>query len=192
MGILDTFIIFRIIKGLATPWDEWSAFKTGVIDASGKILKSDENWSQAQKSSYTLFDRLIANLKRLIEKIPGGKSKIGTYAAALYLLREQLGDEEGELVFEQSIMDFLKGNNAMDSNYLEEQYLPEETLDQGNYKLTNSMLDKNGNSLQKGSVVVAKTNLKPISRILGVDVYQLQVATTGKTVVVSLDDIQEI
>jgi hypothetical protein len=35
------------------------------------------------------FDRLVFNLKRLLEKVPFGKSQIASYAAALLLLRER-------------------------------------------------------------------------------------------------------
>ena len=36
-----------------------------------------------------MFDRMIFNLKKLIEKIPGGKTRIASYAAALFLIKEQ-------------------------------------------------------------------------------------------------------
>ena len=190
MGPLDAWLVYKFIRGLVTPWDETDAFRKGIIDAQGKKIK--EKLTDDDEKSYSLFDRLIFNIKRLIEKIPGGKTKIGTYAAALFLIREQLGDEEGVLVFEQSIMKYLKENNAVEPNYLKEQYLPEDTLAQGNYKLNNNMLDTRGNSLQKGTVVVALHDLFPISRVLGVDVYQLQVAHTGKSVVVSMEDVAEV
>ena len=47
------------------------------------------------KDSYTVLIRFIFNLKRLMEKIPGGKNKIGSYAvAALVFLREEAEDDE--------------------------------------------------------------------------------------------------
>jgi hypothetical protein len=190
MGPIDAYIVYRFIKALVTPWDETDAFKKGIIDGQGKQIKDD--LSDEDQKSYSLFDRLVFNIKRLIEKIPGGKTKIGTYAAALFLIREELGDEEGVLIFERSVMKYLKENNAVEPNYLEEQYLPADTLSQGNYRLLNNMLDMKGNSLPKGTVVVAQHDTKPISRVLGVDVYQLQVAHTGRNVVVSHEDIQEV
>jgi hypothetical protein len=100
-----------------------------------------------------------------------------------------MGDEEGILIMERSFMSYLKDNDALESTYLEEQYLEEELLPQGNYKLIGSMLDVKGDQIQKNAIVVAKTNLKPISRILGVDVFQVQVAHTGKILVVSREDV---
>jgi hypothetical protein len=173
-----------------TPWDETTAFKRSIIDNHGQKIKT--NLNTEDQAAYTLFDRLVFNIKRLIEKIPGGITKIGTYAAALFLIREEMGDEEGILVLERSFITYLKENNAVEATYLKEQYLPEDTLSQGNYKLNNNMLDTKGNSLQKGTLVVASHDLKPVSRVLGVDVYQVKVATTGRTIVVSRDDIVEI
>jgi hypothetical protein len=192
MGIVDIYIVYKFIRLLTTSWDETDAFKLGVIDAHGKLLKDVHHLSVEQAKSYTLFHRLVFNIKRLVEKIPGGKSKIGTYAAALYLLKEQL-DEEGQIVLERSFMSFVTENKAVDENYLEEQYLPEELLPHGQYKLINSMLDTKGDPIKKGTVVVAKTNLKPLARVLGVSVYQLAVANHPKQiVVVSHEDIQEV
>ncbi len=189
MGILDTFIIYKIIRGLTTPFDDTDAFRTGVIDATGKRLIDTSRMTDKQQDAYNLFNRLIFNIKRLIEKIPGGKSKIGTYAAALLLFREQIGDEEGVIVFERSIMNYLKEMNALEPDYLQEQYLPEELLPRGNYKLTHSMLDRNGDVIPQDAVVVAAQNTSAKAKLLGVDVYELKVAKTGRTVVVSNEDI---
>jgi hypothetical protein len=194
MGPLDAWIVYRFIKTLVTPWDETDAFKQGVIDASGKLLIHTNKMSEAQKATYTLFHRLVFNIKRLIEKIPGGKSKIGTYAAALFLLKEQMGDEEGVLIMEKSFMSYLKENNAIDeSSMLQEQYLPEDLLQKGRYKLINNMLDTQGDELRKGTVIIATQNLKPISKVLGIEVFKMVVQGHPKqVVVVSREDIQEL
>jgi hypothetical protein len=192
MGAFDAWIVYKFLRTLTTPWDEMPAFRLGIIDATGKPLKKSEDLkTDEERSAYTVFNRLVFNLKRLIEKFPGGKSKIGTYAAALLLLREQMGDEEGVLVLEKAFMSYLKESSALAPTYLEEQYLPEELLPQGNYKLINTMMDKHGEMVSQGTIVVAKHNVHP-TRVLGVDVYELQVAKTGKPVVVSNEDIQEV
>jgi hypothetical protein len=193
MGPLDAWIVYRFIKTLVTPWDETDAFKLGVIDASGKLLIHTKKMSDAQLASYTLFHRLVFNIKRLIEKIPGGKSKIGTYAAALFLLREQMGDEEGALIMEKSFMSYLKENDAIEASVLQEEHILEEYLSKGRYKIINNMLDTKGDELHKGTVVVATKNLKPINKVLGIEVFQLAVqGNPTKVVVVSREDIQEI
>ena len=96
MGPLDAYIVYRFIKTLVTPWDETTAFKRSIIDNHGQKIKT--NLNTEDQAAYTLFDRLVFNIKRLIEKIPGGITKIGTYAAALFLIREEMGDEEGNQI----------------------------------------------------------------------------------------------
>ena len=193
MGPLDAWIVYRFIRTLVTPWDETEAFKLGVIDSNGKLKIKSGKMTDEQQKSYTLFYRLVFNIKRLIEKIPGGKSKIGTYAAALFLLREQMGDEEGILIMERSFMSYLKENDALDDTYLQEQYLEESMLPQGKYTLINNMLDTKGDELRKGTVVIATKNLKPVTKILGIEVFQLVVQNyPKKVVVVSREDIREV
>jgi len=193
MGILDSYIVYKFIKILTTPWDEQDAFRLGIIDGSGEALKTTSQLKTSEeRNAFSLFVRVVFNIKRMIEKIPGGKSKIGSYAAALFLMREELGDKEGVIVLERALMTYLKEQNAVDTNYLNEQFLPEENVAQGNYKLLNTMMDVKGDLLSKGTIVVAKHDSPPHSRILGVDVFQLQVAKTGKAVIVSHEDIQEV
>lgn len=191
MGLVDTYIVYRIIRLLVTPFDETDAFKTGVIDANGKLLIDTSKMTDKQADSYSLFNRLVFNIKRLIEKIPGGKTKIGTFAAALLLFKEQMGDEEGKIVLEKSFMTYLKENDALDADYLAEQWKPEEILPQGNYKLLNTMMDIHGDIVHKGVTIVAHSNIKPASKVLGVDVYALK-TMQGKTLVVSREDIEEL
>lgn len=93
-GVVDLFLIYSFIKKLVTPFDQWEAFKQGVIDKDGNILikKKDRN-KLDQRRSLGYFDVLILNLKKLLGKIPGGKSRIATFAAALYLIRESKNPE---------------------------------------------------------------------------------------------------
>ena len=52
-----------------------------------------------EKEAYTVLDRFIFNLKRLLQKIPGGKSKFASYAAAaILLLKEDIDENEKELL----------------------------------------------------------------------------------------------
>ena len=38
--IVDLFLVYNMVKRLATPFNEWEAYKRGIIDERGKILKS--------------------------------------------------------------------------------------------------------------------------------------------------------
>ena len=95
-GLVDTYITYRIITILTKPWEEQDAYEFGIIDDKGKVLrKARELKTSKEKNSYSILIRFIFNLKRLMEKLPGGKSKIGSYAiAALVFLKEEEDDEE--------------------------------------------------------------------------------------------------
>ena len=72
----------------------------GIIDNRGKVLKKYKDLDTSkEKEAYTVLDRFIFNLKRLLQKIPGGKSKFASYAAAaILLLKEDIDENEKELL----------------------------------------------------------------------------------------------
>lgn len=88
MGVLNYYLVYEFIKKLTRPFTEWEAFKKGVIDKDGKVLvkKKERTWDQ--KSSYTLFDNLVRNIKLVLVNLPGGMTRLGSFAAALYLIKE--------------------------------------------------------------------------------------------------------
>jgi hypothetical protein len=94
--IVDLFLVFQFIKRLSTPFKEWDAYKLGIIDEKGdQLIKRKDFTKREQKDAFGIFDIMITKLKKLLEKIPGGKSRIGSYAAALYLIKEQQSIEKG-------------------------------------------------------------------------------------------------
>ena len=96
-AIVDTYITYRIIKTLVTPWDEQDAYKYGIIDDKGKVLKKyKELRDSKEKKSYTVLIRFVFNLKRILNQVPGGRSKFGSYAAAAILLLKEEEENEKE------------------------------------------------------------------------------------------------
>ena len=87
-GVVDIFMVYQFLKRLETPFKKWDAFKSGVINDKGDILIKKNKRTQEQKKSFQIFDVMILKLKRLLGKIPGGKTRIASYAAALWLIRE--------------------------------------------------------------------------------------------------------
>ena len=85
---VDLFVVYQFIKRIATPFAKWEGYKTGVIDERGNILIKPRDRDQQQKNSFKTFDVMVLKLKRLLEKIPGGKTRIASYAAALWLIKE--------------------------------------------------------------------------------------------------------
>ena len=87
--IIDNLIAFRILYKLVTPFKDTNAFKLGIIDETGKLLKKQSQLkTQEEKSAYTLLDRLVFNLKRILIKLPGGDAKLKNIVAAYFLIKE--------------------------------------------------------------------------------------------------------
>lgn len=86
---IDAAIVYRILRMLVTPFDKTDAFKLGIIDAKGKVLKRESQLNtKEQQQAYTLLHRLVFRLKRIIEKVPMENKKFLSFAAALALIRE--------------------------------------------------------------------------------------------------------
>ncbi len=112
--VIDSLIVFRFLKMLVTPFNKTPAFKFGFIDEKGtriKFLADPDNPNQKlpnnpkskeEKNSLTPLHRLVFNIKKLLGKIPGGKSVMASYAVALLLLKEEydLDEEQTELLYE--------------------------------------------------------------------------------------------
>ena len=93
--LVDSLITFRILKMLVTPFDKTDAFRFGIIDAKGKILKSESDLHTSdEREAYTLLHRLVFRLKRIIEKVPVENKHFLSIAAAYALIHEHY--ETGE------------------------------------------------------------------------------------------------
>src|SRR5210317_1894868 len=101
MGLIkraaDLTYTFRFIRMLVLDWKEWDAYKLGIIDENGKRNKNEKLDTDEKKSAYTPFIRLCANVKRLLNKIPGGGTKLGSFASALYLIKERYSVSDSQL-----------------------------------------------------------------------------------------------
>lgn len=98
---LDLYVAYKFVKQLTTPFDQWEAYKLGIIDAEGNVIKERADLTTQERNAFGYFDILILNLKHLLEKFPGGSSKFGTYAAALFLLKTYPKiKEEDETLFD--------------------------------------------------------------------------------------------
>jgi hypothetical protein len=87
--IVDTFIVYQFLQKLTTPFNKWPAYSYGIIDADGNIKRKRNTLkTQQEKNSLTLFDLLVLKIKRVLERLPYGKSKLASYAAALYFIKE--------------------------------------------------------------------------------------------------------
>ena len=86
----ELYFLYSFLKRLVTKFEKTDAYKLGIIDKNGKVLIKKRDFTTIeQRNAYTMMDTLIFNLKKLLGKIPFGKTTIASYAAALLLLREE-------------------------------------------------------------------------------------------------------
>ena len=110
-NLVDLYLVYRILRLFTTPFGEWEAYKTGVIDDEGNIVVPSDKRTIAQDDSFTKFDLLILKLKRVLEKLPFGKTKLASYAAALFLLKEEKNIKEETL--EEQFLDYYNGKTYL-------------------------------------------------------------------------------
>ena len=104
---IDALISYRIIKLLVTPFDRQEAFKYGIIDKDGKVLKKAKTL-RTERERNTVLHRFVFNLKRILKRVGLG-SKLGSFAVALALLiRENKEYEKHKLIIESAIVTYLK------------------------------------------------------------------------------------
>ena len=86
----DLYFLYSFLKRLTTDFKDSKAFELGIIDEKGKVLKKRKTLKTAEeRDAYTLMDTLIFNLKKIMAKVPFGSTKLASYAASLFLLKEQ-------------------------------------------------------------------------------------------------------
>lgn len=74
---------------LVTNFTDTEAFKLGIIDAKGKNLrKANTLTTTDEKNAYNFLHRLVFNMKKIINKLPGGENKTKNLIAALFLVKE--------------------------------------------------------------------------------------------------------
>ena len=119
--MINNLIAFRILAMLVTPFNETQAYKLGIIDEEGKLLKPLNTLrTLEEKDAYDMLHRLVFNLKRLLGKVPGGKTRLASYTAAYFLVKENLDNEEvNEVSLEEDFNELLS----------KEYFLIEETMD---------------------------------------------------------------
>ena len=193
---IDLFVAYRFLRILTTPWEDQEAYKLGIIDKDGKLLRKRNTLkTDAEKKSFTLLHRLIFNLKRILHKIPVVRSKIGTYATALYLLKQHFaGQVEDEDTIEKAFSGWLVDNGYLTKEELEESVIGiGATLPKGRYKLTQDIFAGNEGDIKgkKGDTVVAFADTPPTGSVIGQDIFVVIHQKSKEEIYVSLEDLKE-
>ena len=190
---IDLLITYRVIKMLVTPFEKTDASKYGIIDKNGKVLRKNKTLTVAkEKDSYTILHRFVFNLKRLINLIPGGKSKLGTYAAALGLLLKE-EKEINAVELEKVLYKHLRENDLikLDDDLRED--VDFDFLPKGRFLITDDLEDLNGEkTAEVGDVVYTTENQKPFDNYFGVNLYHVINEDTQKQIIVSEDNVERI
>ena len=193
MGIVkraaDLAYTFRFIRMLVMDWKDWDAYKEGIIDEDGKRIRNVRLDDDKKKSAYTPFIRLAANIKRLLSKIPGGGTKLGSFAAALFLIKEQNNLEDKHL---EKILDEF-GIEPLDFMLESSQWfvLEDARLSPGIYRVNE---EKALNSSAE-PIVNAKDKIKiyddcyPVGNVFGIDIYEAEHIGTRQKIYVTASEL---
>lgn len=183
----DLVYTFRFLKLLVTAFEDTSAYKLGLIDNKGKRLKKPD--SSDERAAYTPFHRLVFNIKKLIAKAPGGSTKIASYAAALYLLKEKFSIPEYQL--KEAIkhagldpLDFLAENSQWF-------VLDDKRLSPGSYKVLNNKLLNS--TLEEMVYVRDKVTVTedcyPVGEVFGLDIYEVIHTRSKQPIYVTIGEL---
>ena len=193
---IDLFVAYRFLRILTTPWEDQDAFKLGIIDKDGKLLRRKNTLKTTEeKQSFTLLHRLVFNLKRILHKIPGVRTKLGTYATALFLLKQHFaGQVEDEDTIEKAFTGWLVDNGYITKEELEESVIGiVATLPKGTYKLTQDIFAGNEGEIKgrKGDTVVAFADTPPTGTVIGQEIFVAIHQKSKEEIYVSLEDLEE-
>lgn len=185
----DLVYTFRFLKLLVTNFEDTDAFKLGIIDDTGKRIKSKKIESSSEKSSYTAFHKLVFNIKKLIAKAPGGSSKIASYVSALYLLKETYSISEkniNKIIYESGfdVLDLLQ--EASEWFLLEDKQLSPGIYRIKNEKVLSETLD---DIVKPKDRIRVKDESFPVANLSGIDIYEAFHLNSGKKIYIALGEI---
>ena len=203
---IDLFVTYRFIKLLVTPFEKQDAFKLGIIDKDGnrvlpvtppggvRKVVPEPLVSTEEKNAYTILHKLVFNIKKIFGKVPGLRTKLGTYAAALFLLKDTFKESVDDPdMFEKEFMKYLKEEGyEIDDSISEEVIGFGEVLPKGEYTLVQDILNKEEEELsaKKGDKVEVFDDIAPIDTILGVEIFPVVHMKTKSVIYVGLEDLK--
>ena len=192
MGIIkragDLVYTFRFLRLLTTSFEDTEAFKLGIIDKDGKRQKSFtlDNMEDRDnyRNYYTPFHRLVFNIKKIMAKAPGGGSKLASYAAALFLLKEKFSMSQGKILEALDVLDIDETDFL--TEHSEWFVLEDNRLSPGSYKvLTNKLINDTMDEMVNARDKVRVSNdCYPVGEIFGINIYEVTHMRTNKSIYV--------
>ena len=201
---IDLFVTYRFLKILVTPFEKQEAYKLGIIDKNGNrtLVPGTTNKPTIlntikEKNAYTVLHKLVFNIKKIFNKVPGLRTKLGTYAAALFLLKDTFKEDVDPQMWEKQFMKYIKENNIeLDDTISEEVTLDDGKLPKGIYKLQQDITfdkeDADSPDALEGDEVQVFDATPPSDTVLGVEIYPVIHIPTQTKIYVSAEDIEEV
>ena len=200
---IDLFVTYRFLRLLTTPFEKTDAYKFGIIDKNGNRIKKKlsskpevELTTSELKNSYTILHKLVFNIKKIFAKVPGLRTKLGTYAASLFLLKDTLKENvQDHKMLEKEFLKYLHENYEIE-NTIDEQVVGfGELLPKGEYVLINDISGKESEEMdlvaRKGDKVFVTQDTAPIDTVLGLEIFPVIHDNTKETIYISLEDIKD-
>lgn len=182
----DLFYAYRFLKLLVTPWEKTEAYELGIIDKDGKVIKTQRTTSE-EKSAYTVFHRLVFNIKRLLNILPFGKTKLVAWATALFLIKEETGMSEEAILKVLKKMDITFDDTLFESTW----YMNNGMLQPGVYTLMNNAISpKTGEVIAlTDSKIIVHENCFPVGTIIGSPIYEVTHIKTKQKIFINPGEI---
>ncbi len=212
-SVVDIYVAYKFVKIMSQPWTDTDAFKLGIIDDKGKILKKRRNLkSGEEKAAYTIFHTLIWNIKKLLDKLPPTRTRIGSFAAALWMLKEYTASRvQDENLIESTFIDYMLESGRVGPGEVMDHYfgrfMSEEDLSPGDkadfrpvqngilfagrYKLINDV-DAPDGSGSAGNIVVVRKDEESFDTLLGQPMFRVKLEKNLKDLVVSFEDLEQV
>ena len=125
--IVSNLIAYKILSMIVTPFNKTDAYKQGIIDEKGKVLKKASTLkTTAEKSAFTYLHRLVFNMKRIINKLPGGENRTKNMIAAFFLIKESYSKSKPVITesrLEQRYKEILDVVDRQDVTLVEEEMI---------------------------------------------------------------------
>jgi hypothetical protein len=110
--LVDNLIAYRVLSMLVKPFEETDAYRLGIIDKDGNnLIKSSKLKTSEQREAYTYLHRLVFNLKKILNRLPGGDTKTKNLVAALWLVKEAYTYKE--TITEEQLQHLLEQLNSV-------------------------------------------------------------------------------
>ena len=169
MGLVDVAISYSFIRDMTVSFDKTDSFKLGIIDKDGNFLKKkDQLETSAEKKAYPNKLTVLAwNIKKILSKIAIGRSTLGSFVSALYLLIEELNNEAGYNMITEKLYQMMRESYPNDretfiNELFESQFL---SLPQNQYLIEDAGMVVPTNNVGGGMIKGAAPGEDPPIRV---------------------------